>query len=60
MLVYSARCGTGMVTIFATIVQQEQIRGLWRGMVPVRITNDAIYFQLAGLDNDLSVAKLNS
>lgn len=32
--VINARCGTGMVTIFATIVQQEQIRGLWRGMVP--------------------------
>lgn len=32
--VINARAGSGMVTIFASIVQQEQIRGLWRGLVP--------------------------
>ncbi|XP_017777289.1 PREDICTED: solute carrier family 25 member 38-A-like isoform X2 [Nicrophorus vespilloides] len=32
--ILNARAGTGMVTIFATIVQQEHLRGLWRGMAP--------------------------
>lgn len=30
----NARNGNGMVTIFSAIIQQDQIRGLWRGMVP--------------------------
>lgn len=32
--IINGRSGNGMVTIFMNIVQQEHIRGLWRGMTP--------------------------
>lgn len=32
--IYSGRIQPGMISIFANIVRQEHIVGLWRGMVP--------------------------
>lgn len=32
---HRSRAQPGMINIFANIVKQDQITGLWRGMVPV-------------------------
>lgn len=45
LLLFSGRHGAiSMLSIFSNIVQQEHIRGLWRGMTPVSKQLTILYF----------------